>query len=56
MKLESRLRSSSLMWVFFPMTKELTAWYATDFTITLAICVPVVVYGQSLFGGKLLED
>lgn len=51
------------LWVFYPMTTELTAWYATDFTIALAICVALAVYGfytslagQPLFGGKLLED
>ncbi len=51
------------LWVFYPMTTELTAWYATGFTIALAICVAVVAYGfytslagQSLFSGKLLED
>jgi hypothetical protein len=49
--------------VFFPMTTELTAWYATDFTIGLVICIALAVYGfytslagQSLFGGKLLQD
>jgi hypothetical protein len=51
------------LWIFFPMTTELTAWYAIDFTIALAILVALVGYGfytslagQSLFGGKLLED
>jgi len=51
------------LWVFFPITTEFTAWYATDFTIGLAICVALAVYGfytslagQTLFGGKLLED
>jgi predicted Ser/Thr protein kinase len=51
------------LWVFFPMTTELTAWYAIDFSIALAILVAIVVYGfytslagQTLFGGKLLED
>ena len=51
------------LWVFFPMTTELTAWYAIDFTIALAICVAVVAYGfytslagQPLFAGKLWED
>jgi hypothetical protein len=51
------------LWVFYPITTELGAWYATDFTIALAICVALVGYGfyislagQSLFGGRLLED
>jgi hypothetical protein len=51
------------LWVFFPITTEFTAWYATDFTIGLAICVALSAYGfytslagQPLFSGKLLED
>lgn len=53
----------SHLMVFFPMTTELTAWYATNFTIALVICVALVVFGfytslagQSLFGEKLLQD
>jgi serine/threonine-protein kinase len=53
----------SHLWVFFPVTTELTAWYATDFAIALAICTALTLYGfytslagQSLFSGKLLED
>lgn len=49
--------------IFFPMTTELTAWYATDFVIALGICVALAVYsfyvslaGQPLFSGKLLEE
>ena len=51
------------LWVFYPMTTQLSAWYAMDFTIALAICVALAVYGfytslagQPLFGGKLLQD
>jgi hypothetical protein len=51
------------LWVFYPMTTELTAWYATDFLIALIICVALAVYafylslaGQPLFAAKLLED
>jgi hypothetical protein len=51
------------LWVFFPMTTELTAWYAQDFVIALVICVALAAYGfyislagQPLFSGKLLED
>ena len=53
----------SHLWVFFPMTTKLTAWYAIDFAIALAICTALTLYGfytslagQSLFSGKLLED
>jgi predicted Ser/Thr protein kinase len=49
--------------VFYPMTTELTAWYATDFTIALAICVALAACGfytslggQKLLSGKLLDD
>jgi hypothetical protein len=49
--------------IFYSMTTELTAWYATDFLIALVICLTLVVYsfyislaGQPLFGGKLLEE
>ena len=51
------------LWVFYPMTTELSAWYATDFLMGLSICVALVVFGfytslagQPLFGGKLLQD
>jgi predicted Ser/Thr protein kinase len=51
------------LWVFFPGTTELSAWYAFDFVIGLIICVALAAYGfyvslagQSLFGGKLLEE
>jgi serine/threonine-protein kinase len=51
------------LWVFYPMTTELSAWYAFDFVIGLAICVALAVYGfytslagQSVFGGKFLQD
>ena len=33
------------LWVFYPMTTELRAWYATDFVIALIIVVAVVVHG-----------
>lgn len=49
--------------IFFPITTEFTAWYATDFLIALVICLAIAVYsfyislaGQPLFTGKLLED
>ena len=51
------------LWVFYAVTTELSAWYATDFLIALTICVALAVFGfytslagQPLFGGKLLED
>ncbi|MDQ5844895.1 MAG: serine/threonine protein kinase, partial [Acidobacteriota bacterium] len=49
--------------VFYPITTELTAWYATDFTIALVICVLLAAYGfytslggQKLLSAKLLEE
>jgi predicted Ser/Thr protein kinase len=51
------------LWIFYSVTTELSAWYATDFLIALTICVALAVFGfytslagQPLFGGKLLED
>jgi hypothetical protein len=51
------------LWVFLPMTTELTAWYALDFTIALGIALALVLYGfyrslagQPLLSGKLLRD
>jgi serine/threonine-protein kinase len=51
------------LWVFYPVTTELRAWYATDFLIGAAICLALTAYacyvsmaGQKIFGGKLLED
>jgi hypothetical protein len=51
------------LWVFYPMTTELTAWYAMDFLMGLTICVALVVFGfytslagQPLISGKLLQD
>ena len=49
--------------IFYPITTELSAWYATDFTIALAICVALAAYGfytslggQKLVSGDLLDD
>lgn len=49
--------------LYYPITPELTAWYATDFVIALVICVALAAYafytslgGQKLFSGKLLAD
>jgi hypothetical protein len=51
------------LWVFYPITTELRAWYATDFVIGGALCVALSGYacytsmaGQRLFSGKLFED
>jgi len=49
--------------VFYPMTTELTAWYASDFTIALVICLALAAYGfytslggEKLWSGKLLDE
>ena len=49
--------------IFYPITTELTAWYAIHFTIGLAIALLLAVYafyislgGQKLLSGKLLEE
>ena len=49
--------------VFYPVTTELTAWYALDFTIALAIAIALAAYGfyislggQKLLPGSLLEE
>ena len=51
------------LWVFYPMTTELGAWYAIDFVIAASLLVALAAFacytsmaGQRLFGGKLLED
>ncbi len=50
------------LWVFFPITSDFTAWYATDFVISLVICLALTIYGfytslagQPMFSG-LLDD
>lgn len=49
--------------IYYPITTELTAWYAIDLTIALVICVSIAVYGfyislagQRLFSGKFLQE
>ncbi len=49
--------------VFYPITTELTAWYAIDFTVALVICLALAAYGfytslggQKLLSGRLLEE
>jgi serine/threonine-protein kinase len=51
------------IWVFYPMTTDFGAWYATDFVIAVILCLALAVYGfytslggQPLFGGELLDD
>jgi hypothetical protein len=53
----------SYLSIFYPITTELTAWYATDFTIALAITLGLAACGfyislggQKLLSGKLLEE
>ena len=60
------LMSALVFWVlphFFPMTTELTAWYAGDFILDLILLVGIAVYGfyialagQPLFRGGWLEE
>lgn len=49
--------------IYYPITTELTAWYATDFMIAVTICLALAVYsfytslgGQKLLSGKLLDE
>ena len=49
--------------IFFPVTTELTAWYATDFTIALAISVALAAFaaytavgGARVFSAKIFAD
>jgi serine/threonine-protein kinase len=51
------------LYVFYPMTSDFRAWYATDFVIGAALCVALAglacytsMAGQKIFGGKLLDD
>jgi hypothetical protein len=46
------------LFVFFPMTTELTAWYAREFTIALLICVVLAVYAAytSVGGAKIFAE
>jgi hypothetical protein len=51
------------LWVYYPMTTELAAWYANDFVIGLIICVALAAFafytslgGQRLLAAKMLED
>ena len=51
------------LWVFYPITTELRAWYAIDFVIAASFLVAVAAFacytsmgGQRMFAGKLLED
>lgn len=60
------LMSAWLFWFlsfFFPMTTELTAWYAGDFVLDLTFLIALAVYGfyislagQPLFRGRWLEE
>jgi hypothetical protein len=51
------------LFVFYPFTTELSAWYATDFLLCATFLLILAIYGfytslagQPLFKGKLLED
>jgi serine/threonine-protein kinase len=51
------------IYVNFPVTANLTAWYASGFVIELLLVVTIAIYafytslaGQSVFNRKLLED
>jgi len=51
------------LFVFYPVTSDFRAWYATDFLIGAALCVALAAFacytsmaGQKIFGGKLLDD
>ncbi|HEX5707906.1 MAG TPA: serine/threonine-protein kinase [Pyrinomonadaceae bacterium] len=48
---------------FYPITSDLSAWYAGDFIVALVVCVALAAYafhtslaGQKLFSGKFLQD
>ena len=49
--------------VFFPVTSQFTAWYATDFVLALIILMALVLWsfytslaGQPLFRSALADD
>jgi serine/threonine protein kinase len=51
------------IWIFFPITSELTAWYATVFVLDLIVLLALAVFGfyaslggQSPFSIKLLAE
>jgi hypothetical protein len=51
------------LWVYYPFTTELRAWYAIDFVVGVLICVGLASWafytslaGQKLFAGNLLDD
>lgn len=51
------------VWVFYPITTNLTAWYASSFVLVSIVLLALAVYsfyislgGQKIFSGKLLEE
>ena len=49
--------------IFYPVTSDLSAWYAADFVLALIICLALVVFGfytslagEPLFRGDLPDD
>ena len=51
------------LFVFYPVTSDFRAWYATDFVIGALLCLTLAgfacytsIAGQKIFAGKLFED
>ncbi|HEX6732113.1 MAG TPA: hypothetical protein VF074_18995 [Pyrinomonadaceae bacterium] len=51
------------LWVFFPITTDFSAWYATAFAADLVFLLLLAVYGyyvslggQPMFSGNLLRE
>ncbi|MGH9907158.1 MAG: hypothetical protein ACRD8U_16425 [Pyrinomonadaceae bacterium] len=51
------------LWIFFPLTTELTAWFATVFLLDVALLLGLTVYGfytslagQPIFGRSILKE
>ena len=51
------------LWIFFPITTDFSAWYATTFGLDLVFLIALVVYGyylslggQPMFSGSLLRE
>ena len=51
------------LWAFFPITTELSVWYATSFVLALILLLALTLYsfytslaGRPLFRAKFLDD
>lgn len=51
------------LWVFYPVTTEVTAWYASTFVMISIVVLAMSTYafyislgGQKILSGKLLEE